>query len=620
MPVADDILQEIRWEPNQPPADLPRQERLRRIRHSASHLMAQAVREVFPEAKLAIGPPIENGFYYDMELPRPLREEDLPDIETRMARIIARDPQFFRTQLPRARAMDLFRAWQQPYKLELLAGIGDDQVSLYKQDRFIDLCAGPHVAQGGVCGHVKLLSVAGAYWRGDEHNPMLQRIYGTAWETAEELAEYLQFLEDSKARDHRKLGLQLDLFSFHPWSAGCPFWHPRGLTVREELRRLWRETHKKAGYIEILNPVLYRKDLFETSGHWDHFQKNMFLVQDGENPDSVMGLKPMNCPDTMLFYKTRQHSYRELPLRISQGQLLHRNEPMGTLHGLMRARVFSQDDAHIYLHEDQIQEEIVRVMELLKLIYSFFGLRYSITLSTRPEDSMGEAALWEKAEAGLRQALESLHLPYAVDAGGGAFYGPKIDVMVHDSMGRQWQCGTVQLDFNLPRRFELEFTDRDNQARTPVVIHRALFGSVERFLGILIEHFAGALPTWLAPVQVMVLPIAEGQDAYARSVLEQCEAAGLRAEVAVAESKIGYRIRDAELHKIPYMLVVGKREAEAGTVSLRTYQEKDRGSLALAEVIAEIQKKNRERTLDVTVKDYSALFRTEAVATNEPAY
>jgi len=391
MPVADDILQEIAWEPNQPPADLPRQERLRRIRHSASHVMAQAVREIFPEAKLAIGPPIENGFYYDMELSRPLREEDLPEIEKRMAKIAARDPQFFRAQIARPRAMDLFRAWQQPYKLELLAGIGDDQVSLYKQDRFIDLCAGPHVAKGGVCGHVKLLSVAGAYWRGDEHNPMLQRIYGTAWETAEELAEYLQFLEDSKARDHRKLGLQLDLFSFHPWSAGCPFWHPRGLTVREELRRLWRETHKKAGYIEILNPVIYRKDLFETSGHWDHFQKNMFLVQDGNEPEAAMGLKPMNCPDTMLFYKTRQHSYRELPLRISQGQMLHRNEPMGTLHGLMRARVFSQDDAHIYLHEDQIQDEIVRVMELLKLIYSFFGLRYSITLSTRPEDSMGES-------------------------------------------------------------------------------------------------------------------------------------------------------------------------------------------------------------------------------------
>ena len=620
MPVADDILQEIAWEPNQPPADLPRQERLRRIRHSASHVMAQAVREIFPEAKLAIGPPIENGFYYDMELSRPLREEDLPEIEKRMAKIAARDPQFFRAQIARPRAMDLFRAWQQPYKLELLAGIGDDQVSLYKQDRFIDLCAGPHVAKGGVCGHVKLLSVAGAYWRGDEHNPMLQRIYGTAWETAEELAEYLQFLEDSKARNHRKLGLQLDLFSFHPWSAGCPFWHPRGLTVREELRRLWRETHKKAGYIEILNPVIYRKDLFETSGHWDHFQKNMFLVQDGNEPEAAMGLKPMNCPDTMLFYKTRQHSYRELPLRISQGQMLHRNEPMGTLHGLMRARVFSQDDAHIYLHEDQIQDEIVRVMELLKLIYSFFGLRYSITLSTRPEDSMGEAELWEKAEAGLRQALESLALPYTVDAGGGAFYGPKIDVMVHDSMGRQWQCGTVQLDFQLPRRFELEFTDRDNQPRTPVVIHRALFGSVERFLGILIEHFAGALPTWLAPVQVMVLPIAEGQESYARSVLEQCDAAGLRAEMSAPESKIGYRIREAELHKIPYMLVVGKREAEAGTVSLRTYQEKDRGSLPLADVIAEIQKKNRERSLDVTVKDYSALFRTETVATAEPAY
>ncbi|TAN21056.1 MAG: threonine--tRNA ligase [Acidobacteria bacterium] len=620
MPVANEILQGLEWQANEAPQDLPRQERLRRIRHSASHVMAQAVREVFPDAKLAIGPPIENGFYYDMELPRALTEADLPEIEKRMRKIVARDPQFYRSTLERERALEVFREWNQPYKVELIEGIKDPAVSLYKQDRFIDLCAGPHVTKGGVCGSFKLLSVAGAYWRGDEHRQMLQRIYGTAWETEAELNEYLQFLEDSKARDHRKLGQQLDLFSFHPWSGGCPFWHPRGLVVREELRRLWRETHKKAGYIEILNPVLYRKELFETSGHWEHFQKDMFLVREGEEPEANMALKPMNCPDTMLYYKTRQHSYRELPLRISQGQLLHRNEPVGALHGLMRARVFSQDDAHIYLHEDQIQDEIVRVMELLKLIYSFFGLRYTVTLSTKPEKAMGESELWEKAEAGLRQALDTLKLPYTVDAGGGAFYGPKIDVMVHDSMGRQWQCGTVQIDFNQPRRFELEFTDRDNQPRTPVVIHRALFGSVERFLGILLEHFAGALPTWLAPVQVMVLPIAEGQDAYARQVLEQLEAAGLRAEMMPAESKISYRIRDAELHKIPYMLVVGKREAEAGTVAVRTYQEKDRGVMALAAVTEEIVKKNRERSLDVSVKDYSALFRTEAAGDAEMKY
>lgn len=620
MPVANEILQGLEWQANEAPQDLPRQERLRRIRHSASHVMAQAVREVFPGAKLAIGPPIENGFYYDMELPRALTEADLPEIEKRMRKIVARDPQFYRSTLERERALEVFREWNQPYKVELIEGIKDPAVSLYKQDRFIDLCAGPHVTKGGVCGSFKLLSVAGAYWRGDEHRQMLQRIYGTAWETEAELNEYLQFLEDSKARDHRKLGQQLDLFSFHPWSGGCPFWHPRGLVVREELRRLWRETHKKAGYIEILNPVLYRKELFETSGHWEHFQKDMFLVREGEEPEANMALKPMNCPDTMLYYKTRQHSYRELPLRISQGQLLHRNEPVGALHGLMRARVFSQDDAHIYLHEDQIQDEIVRVMELLKLIYSFFGLRYTVTLSTKPEKAMGESELWEKAEAGLRQALDTLKLTYKVDAGGGAFYGPKIDVMVHDSMGRQWQCGTVQIDFNQPRRFELEFTDRDNQPRTPVVIHRALFGSVERFLGILLEHFAGALPTWLAPVQVMVLPIAEGQDAYARQVLEQLEAAGLRAEMMPAESKISYRIRDAELHKIPYMLVVGKREAEAGTVAVRTYQEKDRGVMALAAVTEEIVKKNRERSLDVSVKDYSALFRTEAAGDAEMKY
>ncbi|MGH9481623.1 MAG: threonine--tRNA ligase [Terriglobales bacterium] len=620
MPAAEAILQELAWEPNQPPADLPRQERLRRIRHSASHLMAQAVREIFPEAQLAIGPPIENGFYYDMELPRPLTEADLPELEKRMRKIVARDPQFFRADLPRPRARELFQEWRQPYKVELLEGIHADQVSLYKQDRFIDLCAGPHVARGGLCAHFKLLSLAGAYWRGDERNRMLQRIYGTAWESEAELAEYLQYLEDSKHRDHRKLGLQLDLFSFHPWSAGCPFWHPHGLTVREELRRLWRETHKQAGYLEILNPVLYRKELFETSGHWEHFRKDMFLVNDGSGPEAEMALKPMNCPDTMLFYKTRQHSYRELPLRLSEGQLLHRNEPMGALHGLMRARVFSQDDAHIFLHEDQIQEEIGRVLALLQRIYGVFGLRYSITFSTRPEKAMGEPALWDKAEAGLRRALADLRLDYLEEPGGGAFYGPKIDVMVHDSMGRKWQCGTVQLDFQTPRRFQLEFIDRDNQAHVPVVVHRALFGSVERFLGILLEHFAGALPTWLAPVQAVVLPIAEGQDGYARQVKEQLEAAGLRAEVAEAASKINYRVREAELRKVPYMLVVGKREAESGAVSVRTYQEKDRGVHPLAAVVEEIARKTRERTLDVAAKDYSALFRAEESAAPEAAY
>ncbi|HXR98084.1 MAG TPA: threonine--tRNA ligase [Terriglobales bacterium] len=623
MPVTEEILASLTWAPNLPPPSLPRQERLRRIRHSASHIMAQAVREMFPDAKLAIGPPIENGFYYDMELSRNLTDADLPEIEKRMRKIVARDPQFLHSTLARPKAMELFREWKQDYKLELLAGIADPEVSLYKQDRFLDLCAGPHVAQGGICGHFKLLSLAGAYWRGDEHRPMLQRIYGTAWETEAELEEYLQFLEDSKARDHRKLGAQLDLFSFHPWSGGCAFWHPHGVTVREELRRLWRETHKKAGYVEIMNPVIYRKELFETSGHWEHFRDDMFLIQETNaegKTEATMALKPMNCPDTHLYYKTRQHSYRDLPLRISEGQLLHRNEPMGTLHGLMRARVFSQDDAHIFLHEDQVQEEIERIMELLLRIYAFFGLRYSLTLSTKPEKAMGAPELWEKAEAGLRQALAATGQEYTVDAGGGAFYGPKIDVMVHDSMGRKWQCGTVQLDFNLPRRFELEFIDRDNQPRTPVVIHRVLFGSVERFLGILIEHFAGALPTWLAPVQVVVLPIAEGQDEFARSVAARCEERGLRAEMAPATTKISYRIREAEMHKVPYMLVVGKREAESGAVSLRTYQEKDRGVVALDAVIDEIAAKNRDRTLDVAVKDYSQLFRTDTPTVTDTAY
>jgi threonyl-tRNA synthetase len=618
MPEADAIVSTIPWEPNQVPANLPRQERLRRIRHSASHIMAQAVREIFPQAKLAIGPPIENGFYYDMELPRTLTTDDLPEIEKRMRKIVARQPQFFHATLEHDRAVELFRAWGQDYKLQLLDGIKDERVGFYKQDRFIDLCAGPHAANGGICGHFKLTHIAGAYWRGDEHQPMLQRIYGTAWETEEELQQYLAFLEDSKARDHRRLGQQLDLFSFHPWTAGCPLWHPRGLIIREELRRLWRETHTEAGYIEILNPVIYRKELFETSGHWDHFKENMFLILEDGEPS--MALKPMNCPDTMLYYKTRQHSYRELPLRISEGQLLHRNEPIGSLHGLMRVRVFSQDDAHIFLAEQQIQEEIGRVLKLLDKIYGYFGLRYSATLSTRPENSMGAPELWEKAEAGLRDALCSAGMEFAVDEGGGAYYGPKIDFMVHDSINRKWQCGTIQLDFQLPLRFELEYTDRDNQPRTPVVIHRALFGSVERFLGILLEHFAGALPTWLAPVQALVMPIAEAQADYAREIVKRAVERGLRAEFSEPTNKINYRIREAELQKTPYMLVVGKREVEQGSASVRTYQEKDRGVMPVDAVLEEIAAKNKSRALDVTVKDYSALFREDEAVASEPVY
>lgn len=628
---AEEILASLDWQPNQVPAGLNRAERLRRIRHSSSHIMAQAVREIFPSVELAIGPPIAHGFYYDMRLPRALQPEDLPEIEKRMRRIVARRPAFARAEIERRRAIELFREWGQAFKLELLAGIGDERVSLYKQDRFIDLCAGPHVANGEACGHFKLTSVAGAYWRGDEHQPMLQRIYGTAWETEEELAEYLQFTEDAKQRDHRRLGQQLDLFSFHPWTAGCPLWHPRGVIVRNELLRLWRETHGAAGYQEILNPVLYRKELFETSGHWGHFRENMFLVTEGaaeaaegkpggaeapavESAVPAMALKPMNCPDTMLYYKTRQHSYRDLPLRISEGQLLHRNEPMGALHGLMRARVFTQDDAHLFVRQEQIQEEMAGVLALLAKIYGFFGLRYSVTLSTKPEKAMGEPELWEGAERALAEALRAAGLPYATDAGGGAFYGPKIDVKIQDSLGREWQCGTVQLDFQMPRRFGLEYIDRDDQPRTPVVIHRALFGSVERFLGILLEHFAGALPTWLAPVQAVVLPIAEGQSAYAAEVAGHGQALGLRMEVAEAANKISYRIREAELRKIPYMLVVGKREAAEGTVSVRTYQDKDRGAMAADTALEEIAARARARTLDVKVKDYARLFASEDAA------
>lgn len=577
-------------------------ERLWRIRHSASHILAQAVLEVFPDAKLAIGPPIANGFYYDFDLPRTLTDADLADLEERMRRIVKLNAEFTTWSTPIDEAISYFEEKDQPYKVELiedLAAKGETEVRFYQQDTFVDLCAGPHVPRTGNCKAFKLEKVAGAYWRGDSDRPMLQRIYGTAWKNKTELNNYLKMLEEAKKRDHRRLGRELDLFSFHRESPGAIFWHPRGYTVYRELRKLWRELHEKAGYQEIFNPIVYRDTLYKTSGHWDHYNEAMFKL---ESEGDTFCIKPMNCPDTMLYYKTRKHSYRELPLRVSEGQVLHRNELSGTLNGAFRVRQFSQDDAHIFVTEEQIESEITNVVSLIEEIYGLFNLDYRVYLSTRPEDFMGEISQWDNAEKALAAAIQANDLPYKVKEGDGAFYGPKIDFEVIDALGRRWQCATIQLDFQLPRRFELTYTDQNNEEKTPVVVHRAIFGSFERFLGILIEHVAGAFPTWMAPVQAIFLPVSDDFIEAAQDAANQLRAQGIRADVDARSERLGYKIRHAELHKIPYMFIVGKKEVESNTFSMRTWTEGDRGSLSLHEIAQEIQQKIAARIFDVELE------------------
>lgn len=577
-------------------------DRLWRIRHSTSHILAQAVLEVFPDAKLAIGPPIANGFYYDFDLPRTLTDDDLADLEERMARIVKLNATFESWTTPVDEAIEYFKKADQPYKVELiedLAAKGETEVSFYKQDEFVDLCAGPHVMRTGNCKAFKLESVAGAYWRGDSDRPMLQRIYGTAWKNKTELNNYLKMLEEAKKRDHRRLGKELDLFSFHRESPGAMFWHPRGYTVYRELKKLWRELHEKAGYEEILNPIIYRDTLYKTSGHWEHYNEAMFKL---ESEGDTFCIKPMNCPDTMLYYKTRKHSYRELPLRISEGQVLHRNELSGTLNGAFRVRQFTQDDAHIFVTEKQIEDEITNVISLIQEIYGLFELDYRVYLSTRPEDSMGEASQWENAEKALAGAIKANDLPYKIKEGDGAFYGPKIDFEVIDALGRRWQCATVQLDFQLPRRFELTYTDQDNEEKTPVVVHRAIFGSFERFLGILIEHFAGAFPTWMAPVQATFLPVSDEFNDFAQEAVDKLRAKGIRAQVDTRSERLGYKIRNAELYKIPYMFIVGKKEVESGNFSVRTWTDGNRGSLSYEEIEAELLQKIDSRAFDVELE------------------
>ena len=560
--------------------------------------MAQAVKRLFPSVRVAIGPAIEDGFYYDFAKAEPFTPEDLAKIEEVMREIVKAAYPFERQEMPREEAIRFFRERDEPFKVEILEGLEAPCVSLYRQGDFIDLCRGPHVPSTAHVKHFKLLSSSGAYWRGDERNAMLQRIYGTAWLTQEELDKHLWRLEEAKKRDHRKLGRELDLYAFHDISPGAPFWLPNGWTLVRELERFVREVLDARGYQEISTPILVNKRLWEQSGHWDHYRENMFLV---ESEEQIFGLKPMNCPESTLVYRHTLRSYRDLPLRFSDMGRLHRNERSGTLTGLLRVRQFTQDDAHIYCRLDQIQDEITALLELVREWYKTFMLEPFFKLSTRPEKSLGTDEQWETAERSLQDSLRANGLAFDLNPGDGTFYGPKIDVDVQDALGRRWQVATIQIDFQQPDRFALEYIDSDGQAKRPVMIHRAIFGSFERFVGVLVEHYAGAFPTWLAPVQARVLPISEKHIEYARAVHGRLRAARVRAELDDRNEKLGYRIRDAQVRKVPYMLVVGAREAENGTVSLRHRSGDDLGAVALDRVLADLAREIGARDASLAV-------------------
>ena len=559
------------------------------LRHTTSHVRAQAVKRLYPNTKLAIGPSIADGFYYDMEFETPLTSDDFEKIEAEMKKIVKEDLKIERFTLPREKAIEFMKEKEEPYKVELIEDLPEgEEISFYQQGEFVDLCAGPHLMSTKEVGKAfKIMSLAGAYWRGDEHNQMLTRLYATAFAKKDELEAYITMMEEAKKRDHRKLGKELGLFMMHEAGPGFPFFLPKGMVLKNTLLDYWREIHRKSGYVEISTPVILNRSLWETSGHWDHYKNNMYTtVIDGED----YAIKPMNCPGGVLVYASEPRSYRDLPLRMGELGLVHRHEKSGQLHGLMRVRCFTQDDAHIFMTPEQIKDEIKGVAGLINEVYSLFGFQYHVELSTRPEDSMGSDEDWEMATDALRSALDELQLPYVVNEGDGAFYGPKIDFHLVDCIGRTWQCGTIQLDFQLPQRFELEYVGADGEKHRPIMIHRVVFGSIERFIGILIEHFAGAFPTWLAPVQVKVLPISDKYMDYAQSVLNKLTEAGIRAEVDTRAEKIGYKIREAQTAKIPYMLVVGQKEEEENTVSVRSRAAGDEGARSLDMFIADILK------------------------------
>ncbi len=559
------------------------------IRHSTAHVMAHAVQNLWPEVKIGIGPAIEDGFYYDFEKAEPFTPEDLERIEAEMTRIIKADKPFTRREVSREEAEQIFK--DQPYKLELIRELPDETSTVYEEDGFVDWCRGPHVESTGKLGVFKLLSIAGAYWRGDERNPMLQRIYGTAWSTKEELDEYLHKLEEAEKRDHRKLGKELDLFSFQEEAGpGLVFWHPKGALVRKVIEDYWRDEHLKGGYELVMTPHIARQDLWVTSGHLDFFSENMYSPMEVEGSPYL--IKPMNCPFHLLIYKDKLRSYRELPIRWAELGTVYRYERSGVLHGLARVRGFTQDDAHIICRPDQLDDEIIRVLNFVINILSRFGFtEYGVYLSTRPKDKyVGTDESWEKATEALRKALESRGLDYKVDEGGGAFYGPKIDVKIKDALGREHQCSTIQVDFNEPERFDITYIGEDGKAHRPIMIHRALLGSLERFFAVLVEHYAGAFPLWLAPVQVVLLPIADRHQEYAYSVAEKLKSLGLRVTVDVRNEKTGYKIREAQVQKIPYMLVVGDREVEQGQVSVRARDRGDLGARPVDEFLSDLTK------------------------------
>ena len=528
------------------------------FRHTAAHIMAQAIKRLYPETKLAIGPSIDDGFYYDVDSEKVLTTDDFAAIEAEMKKIVKENLTLERFELPREEAIKFFQEKNEPYKVELIEDLPEDAViSLYRQGEFTDLCAGPHLMSTKPVKAIKLMKLAGAYWRGNEKNKMLTRIYGTAYTKNSELKAYVHMLEEAKKRDHRKLGKELNLFMFSEEGPGFPFFLPKGMVLKNTLMEYWREIHEREGYVEISTPMILNRHLWETSGHWDHYKENMYTTQiDGED----FAIKPMNCPGGMLVYKSQPRSYRELPLRLAEVGLVHRHEKSGALHGLMRVRCFNQDDAHIFMTPEQIRDEIKGVVRLISEVYELFGFQYFIELSTRPEDSMGSDEDWEMATNGLREALEDMNLDYTINEGDGAFYGPKIDFHLVDAIGRTWQCGTIQLDFQLPQRFEAEYIGADGEIHRPIMIHRVCFGSIERFIGILTEHFAGKFPTWLAPVQVKVLPISDKYLDYAHQVMDRLKAEGIRCEIDERAEKIGYKIREARNERIPYMLVVGQKE------------------------------------------------------------
>lgn len=567
------------------------------LRHTASHILAEAVKRLYPDVKLAIGPSIDNGFYYDLDAEFSFTPELLEKIEAEMKKIVKENEKLERFELPRDEAIKLMKEKDEPYKVKLIEDLPEDEIiSFYKQGDFVDLCAGPHLPSTGKVKAFKLLSIAGAYWRGNEKNKMLQRIYGTAFEKKKDLEDYLNMMEEAKKRDHRKLGKQLDLFSIHEEGPGFPFFHPKGMVIRNTLQQYWREVHRKAGYDEIMTPIILNEKLWHESGHWDHYKDNMYFTK---IDDEDYAIKPMNCPGSILVYKNKIHSYRDFPIRYGEMGIVHRHEKSGALHGLMRVRCFTQDDAHIFVTKDMIKDELLKVIKLIDNFYKVFGFEYFVELSTRPDDSMGSDEDWNAATEGLKSALEAGGLSYKVNEGDGAFYGPKIDFHLRDSIGRTWQCGTVQLDFQMPERFDLTYIGSDGEKHRPVMLHRVVFGSIERFIGILIENYAGAFPVWLAPVQVEVMNITDSHLDYVGNLVDKLKENDIRVESDLRNEKIGYKIREAQMQKVPYMIVIGDKEVNEGNISVRSRKDGDLGTFAIDDFISKVKEEIDTKAKDI---------------------